>query len=71
MAPWGGDYKDRDAGIRDTKPPDDGGWLKNTKYTGEMTEDVKTGTAAVGAANICNAGMPYAAESSALFAGEL
>jgi hypothetical protein len=73
MAPWGGGYKGGDAGIKDTKPPDAGGGIKSDKYAGEMTADVKTGTGAAGtgAANICNAGMIYAPELEALFAGEL
>jgi len=71
MTPWGGDYKGSDGGIKDVKPPDAGGGLKTTKYAGEMTADVKYGTAAVGAANICNAGQLYAPELEALFAGEL
>jgi hypothetical protein len=74
MAPWGGEYKGGDTGIKATKPPDSGGGLKGgDKYAGGLTEDVRTGTsaAATGAENICNAGMIYAPELSALFAGEL
>ena len=70
--PWGGDYKGGDGGIKDTKPPDAGGGLKaDDKYAGEMTQDVRYGTAAVGAANICGAGQAYYPELEALFAGEL
>lgn len=72
MAPWGGDYKGSDGGIKDVKPPDAGGGLKGgDKYAGALTEDIRTGTAAVGAANICSAGQPYYPELEALFAGEL
>ena len=71
--PWGGDYKGTtDGGIKDTKPPDAGGGLKGgDKFAGSMTEDVKTTTPAVGAANICSAGQAYYPELEALFAGEL
>jgi len=73
MAPWGGDYKGTtDGGIKDTKPPDSGGGMKGgDKFAGSMTEDVKTGTAAVGAAKICGAGREWYPELNALFDGEL
>lgn len=69
--PWGADYKGGDTYIKATKPPDADGGLKMTKYAGEMTTDVKTGTPAAGAENICGAGQPYSSELQALFAGEL
>lgn len=69
--PWGDDYKGTDGGVKDVKPPDAGGGLKSDKFSGSMTQDVKTGTPAVGAANICSAGQPYYPELESLFAGEL
>lgn len=74
MSPWGSDYKaPLDSGIKSTKPADASGGLKTDKYSGEMTADVKTGTAtaASGAENICGVGTVFAPELSALFAGEL
>lgn len=71
MPIWGGDWYGSDAGIKDTKPADAGGGLKATKYAGEMTGAVKTGTPATGAANICSAGQPFYPELEALFAGEI
>jgi hypothetical protein len=69
---WGEGGTGLDDRIRDTKPPDAGGGLKaGDKYTGEMIQAVATGTAAVGAANICGAGQAYYPELAALFAGEL
>lgn len=73
MMIWGEGGGGTDDMIKDTKPPDAGGGLKAGKFAGEMTQAVKTGTAAAGsgAGNICGAGREWYPELWALFAGEL